>query len=100
MAVLLATLEDLAASRGVEFDPTDLRAIIALEDASATVRQAFDLALDDTVADEVTLDGSGTDALLLPELPVNGVASVAIVSGDMTATLVEGTDYVRSGSIL
>ena len=101
MSAPLTTLEDLASVRGVDADPTDLQAVIALETASAMVRSSLGQLLEDTVDDEITLDGTGTDAILLPELPVNVVTLVSTVSGDTTTELTETTDYiVGAGGIL
>lgn len=90
---LLASLEDFASSRGVSYDPTDLQALIALEGASGVVRaytnQDFGYAEDD----EVILDGHGTRALLLPQLPVHEVSEVATIAWDLSETILETTEY-------
>lgn len=89
---LLATMEDFAAARGVAFDPTDLGAMIALEGASSVIRtytgQSFDL----LETDAVTLDGTGTASLLLPELPALDVTEVTTTYLG-TVTTLEVTDY-------
>lgn len=68
-------------------------AAIALDSASEVVRSYTNLTLDATASDTVTLDGSGTQVLWLPESPVTAVASVTLYSGgDSEELLVEGID--------
>lgn len=97
MAVaLLASLEDFAAERGVTFDPTDVAAISALEQASDLIRSLTDQQLDGIVTgDIVTLNGTGTRSLLLPQLPVLAVSEVTTVWDwdDTPEVLVADTDY-------
>lgn len=82
----LATVQDLAERMGTQFDPTNLRAIRALEDASALVQgytnRSFGLVEDE----EVVLHGSGTQTLLLPEFPVLEVTDVTLLDSDGTMT--------------
>jgi hypothetical protein len=99
----LASLQDFAAFRGVDpADPTDYRAILALESASDVVRkytgQSFDLVEDD----EATLDGTGTPSLVLEQLPVVEVSEVTTydASGE-NETVLEPADWaLRSSGIL
>lgn len=65
-------------------------AAIALDSACQIVRDHVSQAVDAVVDDTVVLDSEGTDTLLLPELPVTAVTSVA---GPLAAPLNEGTDY-------
>lgn len=90
---LLASLEDFAATRGVTYDPTDLQALIALEGASGVVRAYTNQDFGYVEDDEITLDGHGTRALLLPQLPVHDVSEVASIAWDDTETILETTDY-------
>lgn len=84
---------DLAAVLDQQHDPSDLGLLLALEGASGLVRaytgQTFDLLEDDVVA----MDGSGTEALLLPELPVASVSEVVEIDNDGTETTLEVDDY-------
>lgn len=97
MAVaLLASLEDFAFERGVAFDPTDIAAISALEQASDLIRSLVDQNLNGVVTDdEVALNGNGTRSLLLPQLPVLAVSAVSTVWDwdDTPVDLVVDTDY-------
>ena len=94
MTELLASLEDFAAVRGVDFDPTDEQAIIALEGASGLVAQELNGRVFSLVEDVVTLPGSATRGLLLPGPPVVSVSEIVEVCGTDERTLTSGTDYV------
>jgi hypothetical protein len=91
---LIASMEDFALSRGVDYDPTDMQALIALEGASGVVRAYTGQLFDYVEDEEILLNGSGTKALLLPQLPVIDVTEVALVAWDATETILETTDYV------
>lgn len=56
----------------------DERAVIALHAASDIVRSEAGQDLTEAADDIVVLDGTGTDALLLPQLPVTAVSLVTI----------------------
>lgn len=89
----LGTVQGFAERRGVDFDPTDLRAIRAIQDASAFIR-AYTRRQITTVTDEtVTLNGSGRDRLVLPEFPVVSVTEVKTLDDDGVETVLETTDY-------
>jgi hypothetical protein len=88
----LATPQALAAMRGTTYDPTDLVQAISLEAASAAVRGYCDRQFDYVEDDELTIDGSGGEALLLPELPVYDVA-VTYVDPDGDEDEVDTEDY-------
>lgn len=98
MPTLLASLEDFASSRGQDYDPTDLQALIALEGASGAVRSYCGQTFDYVEDDEITVDGHGTRSLILPQIPVHEVTEVAIVAWDATETVLETTDYVLDGA--
>ena len=78
----LASVADLSAYIGREIEEDDASALLALELASGAVReycgQYFLLVEDETI----TLNGSGTRVVLMPETPVTEVTSVA-VSGEV-----------------
>lgn len=65
----------------------------AIAEASASIRNYCHQAFDEAEDDEVTLDGTGTHKLLLPQLPVVEVAAVEVedYNGDMDALDVD--DY-------
>ncbi len=67
------------------------RAELVLAGVDALVRAFTRQHLEEVTDDVVSLDGTGSDVLLLPELPVTAVT--AIVDEDDSSTLVEDTDY-------
>lgn len=73
----------------------DALAVIATDAACQLVREFLNQDLDVATADVVSINGSGTDVLLLPELPVTAVTTVvlALTDGSSAETLVAGTDY-------
>lgn len=89
----LLTLQGFAERRGVAYDPTDLRALRALQDASDFIRtmtgQVFDVVTDD----EPSLDGRGRYGLLLPQLPVTAITEVATIDDSSVETILETTVY-------
>ncbi len=96
----LVTVEDYESAIGTELDPVMVvRVDEALESASEAVRrhcaQTFDLVTDD----EIVLDGTGTAALILPELPVVDISEVTIT---LTTGATETPTYSlgRHGGIL
>lgn len=85
----LASLFDLANYMGTDFDATDLHKEQLLETASAIIRSD---AQEDFVLveeDEISIDGMGTEYLVLPAFPVTEVTSVT----EDDVLLVDGTDY-------
>lgn len=90
---MLGTVQGLAERRGVAFDPTDKRAIRALEDASAFIRNYTGQLFDAVTDDEITREGSGRYRLLLPELPVTAVTEVTEVDCEGVETALETTTY-------
>lgn len=87
MADLLADPAELAASLGVAADDTKL--LWALNAASRRFRGAVRHPVSLVAGDAFTLDGNGSESVLLPAAPVLAVTSVTL---DGTA-LVEGTDF-------
>lgn len=73
--------------RGGTTDPGMIIAVDSACDICRTVaEQSFNAA-----TSTITLDGSGTDALLLPELPVTAAGTVVVAGGTVT-------DYVLNGN--
>jgi hypothetical protein len=58
-------------------------ALIAVDAACDTVRTIAEQSFNEATS-TVTLDGSGTDALLLPELPVSAAGTVVVSGGTVT----------------
>ncbi len=96
---LLATPQELASWRGVEYDETDVAATLALEAACDLVRgycgQTFELEVDE----DVILDGKGTRTLLLPQLPVHDVTYLANLDEDGVPTSIENWYLGNAGVI-
>jgi hypothetical protein len=87
----LGTLQGFAERRGVDFDPTDLKARRALDDASAFIRGYTHQDITLVESEEVALDGNGLTVLLLPQIPVVAVTEVSTLDADDVAT--EVTEY-------
>lgn len=85
------TVDDLSDWIGREL-AADTAAIIAVDAACDMVRTLADQTFNRGTT-TVTLDGTGTDCLLLPELPVNTAGTVVLAGGTLTAN----TDYVLAG---
>jgi hypothetical protein len=81
----LASVSDLASYVGREIANDDASALLALELASGVVREYCGQTLTLVEDDEVTLNGSGTRVLLLPETPVTDVASVTVEGVELEA---------------
>lgn len=97
---MLATTAEFAAMQGVSDDPTNAEWLLILEGATAMIQSYTGQHLERVASDTVTLDGTGTRLLVLPELPVNAVAAVVIITGDVETTLDDSTYYVGAGGIL
>lgn len=84
--------EDLGNYLGSDLSASE-KALQVVDAASDTVRTMTEQVLNEVNSDDIVLDGTGTDSLLLPERPVNAVSSVA-VDGD---ALTVDDDYVLNG---
>lgn len=94
--------EDLAAYAQRTFDAgDDLLLAISLDSACQLVRSYIGQDVNYLADDEVLLDGTGTDTLLLPQLPVKSVSVVTMIeetgtgaTSDLEETiLVDSIDY-------
>lgn len=63
---------------------TDNGALFAVESACEIVRVIAEQNFDPVFGDTVTLDGTGTDCLLLPELPATAAGTVLVAGGTVT----------------
>jgi hypothetical protein len=81
----LLSVRGFAERRGVDEDPTDWKAVRALQDASDFVRQYTSQVITVVEDDSFDLDGPGRPGLLLPQVPVIEVCSVAILDAQGTA---------------
>lgn len=86
------SVEDLGLFLRKDMTDDDL-AVIAVDAASELVRSHCDRTFDAVVGATAILDGTGTQWLLLPELPVTALTSVTLYDGTASETLlVEGLD--------
>lgn len=74
----LASGQAFAAIRGVDYDPTDLAALIHLEGASGLVERYCGRSFLAVYEDEVLIDGSGGQSLLLDSPPAWDVTDVVL----------------------
>lgn len=87
--------EDLGDWIGQDLTSDD-GALIAVDAACDMVRTIAEQTFNEVTDDQIVLDGSGTDALLLPERPVTEITSVTV-----DTTTLDTTDYVlRSDGVL
>lgn len=98
------TEDDLSAYIGRDVTEDDM-ATIAVEAACTLLRNSAGQQLDLQEDEEVLVDGSGTDTILLPELPVVDVSEVSYVSvvPDTLIELEAETDYLvdrRNGALV
>lgn len=90
----LATITELGALLHQNLDGDDATARLALSIATSAVQEEAETTFGHSQDDEVTLDGSGTDALLLPGLPVLDVSTVEVDSDTESPTeLVADEDF-------
>lgn len=86
-----ATYQDLEDRLRVTFDAAEqVQATALLDAATALVKAAAGQQIDQVNNDTVTLYGTGTGVLLLPEIPVTAVSTVVDWDG---STLTFDTDY-------
>jgi hypothetical protein len=93
---LLAKPEDFAAALGVTYDPDDLAMANALAGASDLARRYCNRVFD-YADDEILLDGSGTDTLVLPESPVYEVSAIEVTEWtNLDPDVLDEADFVVS----
>ena len=73
-------------------------ALIAVDAACDFVRDVAEQEFSQVIGDEIYLDGSGTDALLLPELPVANVGTVALRDSAGSYLTMGSADYTLNGN--
>jgi hypothetical protein len=99
----LATLEQLSERTGHAFDPTDVRALTALEDASAFFRSYTGQVVSLVADDEQELRGNWTRRLWLPQRPVLGMTALSMrLPGALIFTAMGVASFVaeRRGLVL
>jgi hypothetical protein len=86
------TVGQMSAYLRVEISPTDLIANLALGAATVAIQNYTDQVLV-YVSETVTLDGSGNDTILLPELPVIDVTAVVTNSDTSQPVTLNGPSF-------
>lgn len=66
---------------------SDEGALIAVDSACEVVRTLTEQDFNPVNGDTVVLDGTGTDTLLLPQVPVSGAGTVVVNGGTLDGTL-------------
>jgi predicted lactoylglutathione lyase len=82
--------DDLGAKLNQDLSASDA-ALIAIDSACDVCRTLSEQDFNQAIEDEIVLDGSGTEILLLPQYPVGAITSVSEDKGD---PLVEDADFV------
>lgn len=82
----MITIEDLSNYVGRDLS-SDEGAVAAVSMACETVRTLTEQDFTPTIGETITLDGSGTDTLLLPQVPVTAAGTVTENGGTLDATL-------------
>lgn len=77
---------------------TDAILVMATDAACDTVRTYTEQTFNGGTS-TVTLDGTGTDAILLPERPVNSVGTVTVNGGTVTDYVLNGNGILFRGSV-
>lgn len=72
------SVDDINAFLGTEILPEDTQVLLAIEEASAVIKNYCNQEIEQVSDDTILLDGTGSTKLFLPELPVNSIASVKI----------------------
>lgn len=82
--------------RDVTSDPG---ALIAIDAACDFCRDISEQVFNEVTDDTITLNGTGTDALLLPQIPVTAVSDVAVLDadGDFAAAAVGDFAFTSDG---
>ncbi len=70
------TVDMMSSYLRVEISPVDVMARLALAAATTLIQDYTDQVIAQVTNETVVLDGSGTDTMLLPELPVTSVSAV------------------------
>lgn len=91
------TLQDLTDYLGRDVTADD-GAVIALDAACQICRDVAEQDFNRGTA-TFTLDGTGTDAILLPQLPVNGVTAVTVNGTAVTDFMLDGRGMLFRGTV-
>jgi hypothetical protein len=99
MADPFVSREDLSDYLGRDVTADD-GALIAVDSACETVRTLCEQDFNPVVGDEIDLDGTGTDTILLPQLPVDAAGTVVVngetLDGTIDYTLTDDGQLVRT----
>lgn len=72
------SVDDINAFLGTEILPEDTQVLLAIEEASAVIKNYCNQDIEQVSDDTILVDGTGSPKLFLPELPVSSITSVKI----------------------
>lgn len=72
------SVEDINTFLGTTITPDDAQALLAIEEATAVIKNYCNQEIEQVSDDVILLDGTGSTKLFLPELPVVSIASVEV----------------------
>lgn len=72
------SVDDINTFLGTTLIPDDAQALLAIEEASAVIKNYCNQEIEQTQSDTILLDGTGSTKLFLPEIPVSEIASVKV----------------------
>lgn len=72
------SIDDINTFLGTEILPEDTQVLLAIEEASAVIKNYCNQKIEQVSDDTILLDGTGSTKLFLPELPVVSITSVKV----------------------
>lgn len=75
-------------------------ALACVDAACQIIRTVAEQTFNEVIDDEITLDGTGTDSLLLPELPVSAAGTVVVTAAGAATTYTLGDYSLSDNGIL
>ena len=72
------SVDDINAFLGTEILPGDAQALLAIEEATAVIKNYCNQEIEQVSDETILLDGTGSTKLFLPELPVVSITSVEV----------------------
>jgi len=72
------SVEDINTFLGTTILPDDAQALLAIEEATAVIKNYCNQEIEQVSDDTILLDGTGSTKLFLPNLPVSSITSVTV----------------------
>lgn len=88
------TVDQMSSYLRIDINPGDVIAQLALGAATVMIQNYTDQVLAYVASETVTLDGTGNDTMLLPELPVLDVSAVVVDSDTSHALALNGPSFL------